>query len=143
MVVDRSAFNGSRNMFDQHRDMRLDIENMSYEELLALGERIGNVSTGGLSFCCTELVASRIIATTSVVLVPKESCDFGRHWNYIFSNFKNACCNWQEEYEDMDDVGSLKICGHDYHVNCIKKWLSMKNLCPICKAPAVADNMKE
>ncbi|KAF2312048.1 hypothetical protein GH714_027877 [Hevea brasiliensis] len=79
MVVDRSAFNGSRNMFDQHRDMRLDIENMSYEE----------------------------------------------------------------EYEDMDDVGSLKICGHDYHVNCIKKWLSMKNLCPICKAPAVADNMKE
>lgn len=31
MVVDRSAFYGSRNMFDQHRDMRLDIDNMSYE----------------------------------------------------------------------------------------------------------------
>lgn len=31
MVVDRSAFYGSRNMFDQHRDMRLDIDNMTYE----------------------------------------------------------------------------------------------------------------
>lgn len=31
MVVDHSAFYGSRNMFDQHRDMRLDIDNLSYE----------------------------------------------------------------------------------------------------------------
>lgn len=31
MVVDRSAWYGSRNMFDQHRDMMLDIDNMSYE----------------------------------------------------------------------------------------------------------------
>lgn len=40
---------------------------------------------------------------------------------------------------DMDEVGSLK-CGHDFHVGCIKKWLSMKNLCPICKQSAVDDN---
>ena len=31
MIVDRSALYGSRNMLDQHRDMRLDIDNMSYE----------------------------------------------------------------------------------------------------------------
>ncbi|OIT35850.1 e3 ubiquitin-protein ligase mbr2 [Nicotiana attenuata] len=30
---------------DRHRDMRLDVDNMSYEELLALEERIGNVNT--------------------------------------------------------------------------------------------------
>ncbi|RZB72461.1 E3 ubiquitin-protein ligase MBR2 isoform E [Glycine soja] len=46
MIVDRTSLNGSRNMLDQHRDMRMDIDNMSYEELLALGERIGHVSTG-------------------------------------------------------------------------------------------------
>lgn len=75
MTVDRPAFYGSRNMLDHHRDMRLDIDNMSYEvtliflpllfcssyglscilnflkcpnkqELLALGETIGNVNTG-------------------------------------------------------------------------------------------------
>ncbi|KAG5551295.1 hypothetical protein RHGRI_009646 [Rhododendron griersonianum] len=31
---------------DHHRDMRLDIDHMSYEELLALGEQIGHVTTG-------------------------------------------------------------------------------------------------
>ncbi|XP_020249954.1 probable E3 ubiquitin-protein ligase RHG1A [Asparagus officinalis] len=29
-------------LYDRHRDMRLDVDNMSYEELLALTERIGN-----------------------------------------------------------------------------------------------------
>jgi len=31
MIVDRSGFYGSRNHVDQHRDMRLDIDDMSYE----------------------------------------------------------------------------------------------------------------
>jgi hypothetical protein len=87
MIVDRSAMYGSRNMFDQHRDMRLDIDNMGYEvinivpaaafffllltglksflkfiiaqELLALGERIGSVSTG----LSEDLVSKCVIET--------------------------------------------------------------------------------
>ncbi|XP_071701246.1 uncharacterized protein [Rutidosis leptorrhynchoides] len=35
-----------RHRFDTHRDMRLDIDHMSYEELLALGEQIGNAGSG-------------------------------------------------------------------------------------------------
>ena len=31
MIMDRSTFYGSRNMIDQHRDMRLDVDNMTYE----------------------------------------------------------------------------------------------------------------
>lgn len=49
--------------------------------------------------------------------------------------------NWwtlQEEYKFKDSVGKLK-CGHDYHADCIKKWLQVKNVCPICKA-SVADD---
>ncbi|KAE9445096.1 hypothetical protein C3L33_23006, partial [Rhododendron williamsianum] len=47
MMMDHSSlYASSRNLFDQYGDMRLDIDNMGYEELLALGERIGNVSTG-------------------------------------------------------------------------------------------------
>jgi len=38
----------------------------------------------------------------------------------------------QEEYVEEDDVGRLD-CGHDFHPACIKQWLMMKNLCPICK----------
>ncbi|CAA3001386.1 Hypothetical predicted protein [Olea europaea subsp. europaea] len=59
-LVDQSAYYGSRYPSDQHTGMRLDIDNMSYEELLALGERIGNVSTGLsetlISKCLTELI---------------------------------------------------------------------------------------
>ncbi|KAK3018569.1 hypothetical protein RJ639_004294 [Escallonia herrerae] len=38
--------NGVAELHDRHRDMRLDVDNMSYEELLALEERMGNVNTG-------------------------------------------------------------------------------------------------
>jgi len=49
--------------------------------------------------------------------------------------------NWstlQEEYKFKDSMGKLK-CGHDYHAGCIKKWLQVKSVCPICKA-SVADD---
>ncbi|KAI7735970.1 hypothetical protein M8C21_022382 [Ambrosia artemisiifolia] len=47
MMVDQAPFYGnSRSFSDQYRDMRLDIDNMTYEELLHLEERIGIVSTG-------------------------------------------------------------------------------------------------
>ncbi|XP_062117164.1 uncharacterized protein LOC133831022 isoform X2 [Humulus lupulus] len=40
MIVDRSALYGSRNIVNQHRDMRLDIDNMSYENFLHLGTHL-------------------------------------------------------------------------------------------------------
>ncbi|XWS55798.1 hypothetical protein CRYUN_Cryun09bG0031700 [Craigia yunnanensis] len=125
MNVDRSTFYGSRNMFDQHIDMRLDIDNMTYEELLVLGERIGNVNTG-----LSEDLVSKCLTETIY-------CSSDQFQD------ESACVICLEEYKDMDKVGSLNTCGHDYHVFCIKKWLSMKNTCPICKASALADNTKE
>ncbi|KAK4583300.1 hypothetical protein RGQ29_026191 [Quercus rubra] len=125
MIVDRSALYGSRNMLDQHRDMRLDIDNMSYEELLALGERIGSVSTGLSEDLITKCVTETIYCSSDLI------------------QEEGTCVICLEEYKDMDDVGALKTCGHDYHVSCIKKWLSMKNLCPVCKGSAVADNMSD
>ncbi|XP_059667653.1 probable E3 ubiquitin-protein ligase ZFP1 [Cornus florida] len=125
MIVDRSALYGSRNLFDQHREMRLDVDNMSYEELLALGERIGNVNTG-----VSEDLLSRCL-TESIYCSSDEFQEEGK------------CVICLEEYNNMDDVGTMKTCGHDFHVGCIRKWLSLKNSCPICKASAVSDNMKE
>ncbi|XVF07935.1 hypothetical protein REPUB_Repub06bG0182100 [Reevesia pubescens] len=125
MIVDRSAFYGSRNMFDQHRDMRLDIDNMTYEELLALGERIGNVNTG-----LSEDLVSNCLTETIY-------CSSDQFQD------ESSCVICLEEYKDMDEIGELKTCGHDYHVSCIKKWLSMKKTCPICKATALTEYMKE
>ncbi|XP_042505948.1 probable E3 ubiquitin-protein ligase HIP1 [Macadamia integrifolia] len=122
MIVDRSAFYGSRNLFDQHREMRLDVDNMSYEELLALGERIGSVNTG-LSEDMSSKSMTETIYCSSDQIQEEGNC---------------AIC--LEEYKDREEVGTLNNCSHDYHVKCIKKWLSMKNVCPICKTPPVADD---
>ncbi|GER47215.1 RING/U-box superfamily protein [Striga asiatica] len=117
LVVNRSAIYGSNNPFDQHRDMRLDVDNMSYEELLLLGERIGSVNTG----LSNDLISKCL--TESILCSSEQAEDDGR------------CVICLEEYKNMDDLGIL-TCGHDFHVGCIRKWLSMKNLCPICKKSA-------
>ncbi|XP_054800814.1 probable E3 ubiquitin-protein ligase ZFP1 isoform X2 [Prosopis cineraria] len=125
VIVDRGLPYGSRSMVDQHRDMRMDIDNMSYEELLALGERIGHVSTG-----LSEDLISKCM-TETIYCSSEQSQEEG------------TCVICLEEYKNMDDVGTLKTCRHDYHVSCIRKWLSMKNKCPICKASALPDDVKE
>ncbi|KAH6798792.1 hypothetical protein C2S51_035276 [Perilla frutescens var. frutescens] len=125
MAMNYSTYYGSRTLFDQHRDLRLDIDDMSYEELLALGERIGSVNTG-----LSDGLISKCL-TPSIYCSSDQLQDEG------------TCVICLEEYKYMDDVGTLK-CGHDFHAECIRKWLSVKNLCPICKASAVDDdNIKE
>ncbi|KAK1395812.1 E3 ubiquitin-protein like [Heracleum sosnowskyi] len=115
MMLDQSVFFGMADR-DGHRDMRLDIDNMSYEELLALEDRIGYVNTG-----LTENAMKK--------------CLKKRKYKAASANQKESepCCICQEEYVNGDDLGKLK-CGHDFHTGCIKQWLKQKNLCPICKA---------
>ncbi|KAE9621831.1 putative transcription factor C2H2 family [Lupinus albus] len=124
VIVERASLYGARNTLDQHSDMRMDIDNMSYEELLTLGERIGHVSTG----LSQDLLSKCLIE--SIFCSSEHSQD------------EETCVICLEEYKNMDDVGTLKTCGHDYHVVCIKKWLSMKKICPICKASALPENKK-
>lgn len=42
----------------------------------------------------------------------------------------------QDTYEHQDEIGTLN-CGHDYHADCLKKWLLVKNVCPVCKSEAL------
>lgn len=119
MILDQSVLFGVADIHDRHRDMRLDVDNMSYEELLALEERIGNVSTG----LSEETISFRL-----------------KHKKYIAVGSQaetEPCCVCQEEYNDGEDLGMLE-CGHDFHSDCIKQWLKHKNLCPICKTTALA-----
>ncbi|KAI3785468.1 hypothetical protein L1987_44586 [Smallanthus sonchifolius] len=117
MVLDQSVFYGMAGIHDRHRDMRLDIDNMSYEELLALEERIGNVNTG--------LTEEKV----SICLKPKTYARVAGQPD------AEPCCICQEEYKNGDDLGALE-CGHDFHTSCIKQWLLQKNLCPVCKSTA-------
>ncbi|CAI9783472.1 unnamed protein product [Fraxinus pennsylvanica] len=48
------------------------------------------------------------------------------------------CVVCQDEYEENERIGKLH-CGHEYHVDCISKWLLQKKVCPICKAEALSN----
>ncbi|KAK4835669.1 hypothetical protein QYF36_012746 [Acer negundo] len=125
MTVNLSHFYVSRDLFDQYRDMRLDIDNMSYEELLSLGERIGNVRTG----LSNNVISKCLVKTTYSTLDDKKK--------------EGPCVICQEDYSDIDEVASIKNCCHDYHTGCIMKWLLIKNACPICQGPALANSPKK
>ncbi|VAH73277.1 unnamed protein product [Triticum turgidum subsp. durum] len=105
---------------DPHRDLRLNIDEMSYEELLALEESIGTVNTGladeKISACVKEVVCCSSDEA-------QDDEDDGR------------CLVCLEEYKNNDLLGILK-CRHDFHTDCIKKWLQVKNACPVCKSAA-------
>ncbi|KAI9127956.1 hypothetical protein K1719_000949 [Acacia pycnantha] len=121
MLFDPFIYHGMAELHDRHRDMRLDVDNMSYEELLALGERIGDVSTGLSEDTIMKLMKHQIFMS----VMTESSTDL------------EPCCICQEQYADGEDVASLD-CGHEFHINCIKQWLMQKNLCPICKTTALA-----
>ncbi|XP_027358345.1 uncharacterized protein LOC113867304 [Abrus precatorius] len=118
----RIIMGGRLNSHDQFRDWRLDVDNMSYEQLLELGERIGYVNTGlkedemGLNIRKVKLSISN---------------DTSKH------QIEKKCSVCQEEYESDDELGRLN-CGHSYHFECIKQWLVHKNFCPVCKQEVVA-----
>uniref|UniRef100_A0A7C9AZD5 RING-type E3 ubiquitin transferase n=2 Tax=Opuntia streptacantha TaxID=393608 RepID=A0A7C9AZD5_OPUST len=121
LVLETNLFLGGLAFHDQHRDMRLDIDNMSYEELLALEERIGTVSTG-----VPEEDLRKCLRRTTYHGIT----DCGENEDDV------KCSICQEEYADGEDVGRLR-CDHRYHAECIHQWLRLKNWCPICKASAV------
>ncbi|XP_042375450.1 probable E3 ubiquitin-protein ligase HIP1 isoform X1 [Zingiber officinale] len=117
-----SAFLGI-NLQDSYRYMRMDVDNMSYEELLALENRIGSVNTGlsddKILHCLQQCKYVSTVSETSAAEV-------------------EPCCICQEEFTEGEELGRLD-CGHDFHYACIKQWLTIKNLCPICKTTALGE----
>ncbi|KDP31952.1 hypothetical protein JCGZ_12413 [Jatropha curcas] len=116
MVIDRSVLYGVPEEPDLHEDMRLDVDNMSYEELLALEEQIGDVSTG--------------LSEDAIQAHMKRQKYEGIATGSSLEN--EPCCICQEDYVDGEELGKLD-CGHDFHFYCIRQWLVRKNICPICK----------
>lgn len=107
-------------MHDRYRDMRLDVDNMSYEELLALEDHMGYANTG---------------------LSEEEVLESLKHTKYFLFGEENAgkeCCSiCQEDYVEDDELGVLD-CDHSFHSACIQQWLRSKNLCPICKSTGLS-----
>ncbi|XP_043713874.1 E3 ubiquitin-protein ligase BIG BROTHER-like [Telopea speciosissima] len=93
----------------------IDPDEMSYEELLELGEAVGTVNIG---LSANELANS---------LRPYENkCKLMKREDVV-----DRCVICQDEYEDGESLVMLP-CEHPYHSDCISKWLQIKKVCPIC-----------
>ncbi|CAA0805783.1 E3 ubiquitin ligase BIG BROTHER [Striga hermonthica] len=100
----------------------IDPDNMTYEELLELGEAVGTQSRG--------------LSQDQIALLPtsKFKCGF-------FSRKKmrgERCVICQMEYKRGDKRMTLP-CKHLYHTSCGRKWLNINKACPICYKEVVVD----
>ncbi|KAI8542829.1 hypothetical protein RHMOL_Rhmol08G0169900 [Rhododendron molle] len=118
MMFQSSIMMGERSSgFDRYRDWRLNVDNMSYEELLELGDRIGYVNTGLKEDMIVQCLKKTKLSDNLFSLLPTE--------------MERKCSICQEDYEGNDEVGKLE-CGHFYHIYCIKQWLMQKILLGLC-----------
>nr|CAD1840264.1 unnamed protein product [Ananas comosus var. bracteatus] len=120
-----SRSSNNANSVDQHREMRMDIDGMTYEELLALGEMIGIVSTGLSEEALSECIKISAYVPPASSRAGSSDCEDG--------DIRCSIC--QEEYVCGDEVGKL-VCKHYYHGSCINQWFQLKNWCPVCRASA-------
>ncbi|KAG5569167.1 hypothetical protein H5410_058933 [Solanum commersonii] len=132
-MLDVSGYHEVNNPIDQHRDMRLDVDHMSYEELLALGEQIGNVTTG----LSDEIIVNRL--KTRSFSPPVIPCTL--ETAACLDHEADFCVICQTDYNKQETIGTLD-CGHEYHAECVKKWLVVKNTCPICKSTGLSIERK-
>lgn len=93
----------------------VDPDELSYEELIALGEVVGTESRGLSAATIASLVSENYKAQN----------------NQDGSN--DSCVICRLDYEDGDTLTSLS-CKHSYHSECINNWLQINKVCPVCNA---------
>ncbi|KAL1363448.1 hypothetical protein HN51_011661 [Arachis hypogaea] len=100
---------------------------MSYEGLNALGQQIGHVSTGLSEKIITNQMMTKtyLMAASAVNLEEATSHEVEA----------DVCIICQDEYKNQDMIGVLQ-CEHEYHADCLRKWLVVRNVCPLCKSEA-------
>ena len=104
-----------------------DSEDMDYEQLLALGERIGDVAQDRW----------RLDAPAKMAALPTYTIEK----NYLDEAEGNdvMCQVCQCDYEEGEEMKKLP-CGHHFHTECIDRWLQDHPTCCICKKSIVTDD---
>ncbi|KAJ1380138.1 Zinc finger, RING-type [Sesbania bispinosa] len=106
---------------DEEMDMEeddIDPDELSYEELIELGEEKRGLSTNEISTCLYPYTCQSAESKSGI----------------------DRCVICQVEYEKGETLVALK-CGHPYHSDCISKWLQIKKVCPICNNEVSTTNM--
>ena len=90
------------------------VDNMSYEELLALEERIGNVNNG--------------LNDDQIKKLKRDYFDKKK--------YNDLCIICQNNFKDKEKVLVIP-CKHCFHEDCIVPWLKNKKQCPFCKSEVI------
>ena len=93
----------------------IDVDNLDYDALLELGERIGDVATERW-----QLEAQRWIDA-----LPTETWD-------AEPNDEDKCAVCYMGFERGQELRVLR-CSHKFHTECVDAWLRNKPTCPMCK----------
>lgn len=137
--MDGNNFNSGDEDVDS--DAVADPDNMSYEELTALGDFVGTVSTG----LSEEQIQQAVeFEAYGACCKRRRSCvegggssAGGRQGHE--EDGEEQCTVCRVEFEDMDEVAILP-CKHYYHRECIGMWLKQKKVCPQCNKEITVEN---
>jgi len=89
-----------------------DPDKMTYEQLLELEEKVGNVSKG--------------LNKAQIRKIPKFI--FQKNKN---KNIESKCVVCQYDFKNGDTLTKLN-CGHVFHSDCVGTWLEKNKVCPMC-----------
>lgn len=101
--------------------------NMSYDAMLQLGERIGDVKTERWTMIAQREISKLLTFVFDASAAVDES-------NKDDSEHKCLVC--QCEYENNETLRRLP-CGHCFHRECCDNWLRTKDFCPYCRQSIV------
>ena len=96
---------------ESRRANRDDPDNMTYEQLLELGDRMGKVSKG--------------FTKEQINKIPSKG------WRPGVTK-QTSCSICFEDFTIQNRIKLLSECGHEYHDSCINKWLENEKRCPVC-----------
>ena len=102
---------------------------MSYELMLRLGERIGDVKSERWSRVARE----KINQLPTFTFVPQSVKDKDEN------DCEVKCLVCQFAYEEKECLRRLP-CGHCFHSECVDQWLMSKDCCPYCRKPIIEEN---
>ncbi|XP_061368637.1 E3 ubiquitin ligase BIG BROTHER-related isoform X2 [Gastrolobium bilobum] len=97
----------------------VDPDELSYEELLALGEVVGTESRG--------------LSTDTIACLPSVKYKTGSDQH----GSSDSCVICRVDYEDGESLTVLS-CKHLYHPECINNWLKINKVCPVCSTEVSA-----
>ncbi|QCE08735.1 nucleolysin TIA-1/TIAR [Vigna unguiculata] len=97
----------------------VDPDELSYEELLALGEVVGTESRG--------------LSTDTIAGLPSLNYKVGSDQH----GSNDSCVICRVDFEDGESLTHLS-CKHLYHPECINNWLKINKVCPVCSTEVSA-----